>query len=197
MNVSSTPSVLSEVTAYVGNINRFSRSDWWRYLAWIGTIASLLLGTSFFVGWGHAHGVDWPGYVWFIPLGTAMFCAALAVDDIGHRTLYKRDLGKGEGYVHQMIVATAVPSVMALCLCYEHPETFRMPALALILLSFFYSAIDELLHWRRYLEKGLDRVEMWAHFVAIFGHVLMIGCWWQWYAAGYPGVAATLATLPF
>lgn len=197
MSAHASTSVLAEVSTYVGNISRFSGSDWRRYLAWIGTIASLLVGTTAFVTWGHAHGVDWPGYVWFIPLGTGMFCGALAVDDIGHRTLYKRDLVKGEAYIHQMIVATAVPSVMALCLCYEHPETFRMPALALILLSLFYSAMDELMHWRRYMEKGLDRVEMWAHFVAITGHVLMIACWWQWYDAGYPGVAETLATLPF
>lgn len=197
MNTATTLSVGGEIFSYVGNIRRFSSSDWRRYLAWIGTIASLLAGTTFFTVWGATHGVTFPGYVWFIPIGTALFCGALAVDDIGHRTLYKKDLGKGEGYVHQMIVATAVPSVMALCLCYEHPETFRMPALGLILLSFFYSAIDETMHWRRYLDQGIDRVEMWAHFVAIFGHVLMIGCWWQWYAAGYPGVAETLRTLPF
>lgn len=186
-----------EIKSYVGNIRRFTRSDWLRYAAWMSTVFSLLLGTSTFVLWGHANGVDWPGYVWLIPIGTAMFCSALALDDIGHRTLYKVSLSQGEGYVHQMIVGTAVPSVMALCLCYEHPETFRMPAIGLIFLSFFYSAIDEMLHWRRYLAQGIDRVEMWAHFVAIMGHVLMIGCWWQWYSAGYPGVAETLATLPF
>jgi hypothetical protein len=188
---------MRELRRYVANIRRFDRGDWRRYIAWIGTIASLLMGTSFFVGWGYFHGVDWPGYVWFIPLGTALFCGALAIDDIGHRTIYKSDLRKGEAYVHQMIVATAVPSVMALCLCYQHADTFKMAALGLILLSFFYSAIDEMLHWRRYLEKGIDRVEMWAHFVAIFGHVLMITSWWQWFDRGYQGVAATLATLPF
>ncbi len=192
-----TMSVSGEITTYVGNIRRFSASDWRRYLAWIGTIASLLFGTTFFTVWGATHGVVFPGYVWFIPIGTALFCGALAVDDIGHRTVYKKDLGKGEGYIHQMIVATAVPSVMALCLCYEHPETFKIPALGLIFLSFFYSAMDETMHWRRYFEKGVDRVEMWAHFVAIVGHVLMIGCWWQWYSAGYPGVAETVRTLPF
>lgn len=197
MSSAQVASVGFEVSSYVGNIRRFTASDWRRYLAWIGTIASLLVGTTFFVVWGAAHGVDWPGYVWFVPIGTFMFCGALAVDDIGHRTLYKQDLSKGEGYVHQMIVGTAVPSVMALCLCYQHPDTFKMPALGLLLLSFFYSALDETMHWRRYLDKGIDRVEMWAHFVAIFGHVLMIGCWWQWYQAGYPGVAETLKTLPF
>lgn len=197
MSVATQTAPWREVGVYIANIRRFSASDWRRYVAWIGTIASLLLGTAGFIGWGHTHGVEWPGYVWFIPIGTAMFCGALAVDDIGHRTLYKDHLLKGEAYVHQMIVATAVPSVMALCLCYEHPGTFRSPALALIFLSLFYSAIDELLHWRRYLSLGVDRVEMWAHFVAITGHVLMIGSWWQWYTAGYPGVASTLATLPF
>lgn len=126
-----------------------------------------------------------------------MFASALALDDIGHRTLYKESLSQGEGYIHQMIVGTAVPSVIALCLCYEHPETFRMPALGLIFLSFFYSMLDEFMHWRRYLDQGLDRVEMWAHFTAIMGHVLMIACWWQWYSAGYPGVAEAVATMPF
>jgi len=109
---------MQEVSTYVRNIRRFERGDWLRYLAWICTIFCLLAGTSAFVLFGHANGVDWPGYVWFVPIGTAMFCGALAVDDIGHRTLYKDDLRKGEGSIHQMIVATAVPSVMALCLCY-------------------------------------------------------------------------------
>lgn len=189
--------VTREIQAYVGNIRFFERGDWLRYAAWIGTIASLLFGTSFFVFFGAAHGVQWPGYVWLIPLGTGMFCSALAIDDIGHRTLYKEDLRRGEAYIHQMIVATAVPSVMALCLCYEHAETFRMPALGLIFLSFFYSALDEAMHWVRYMKKGIDRVEMWSHFVAIAGHVLMITSWWQWYSSGYPGVAETLSHLPF
>lgn len=187
----------SEFGSYVSNIARFTRGDWLGYAFWIGTIFSLLIGTSFFVLWGYFHGVDWPGYVWFVPLGVFMFASALSIDDIGHRTLYKTDLKKGEGYVHQMIIATAVPSVMALCLCYEHPDTFRMPALTLIALSFFYSAIDEAMHWHRYMTKYFDRIEMWSHFVAIMGHVLMISTWWQWYNAGYPGVAETLATLPW
>lgn len=191
------PEVFYEIRSYVGNIRQFSKEDWVRYLCWMATVYSLLIGTGFFVLWGAWHGVQWPGYVWFIPFGTLLFAGALSVDDIGHRTVYKADLMKGEAYIHQMIVATAVPSVMALCLCYQHPETFRMPALGLILLSFFYSMLDEAMHWIRYMSKGLDRVEMWSHFVAIVGHVLMIGCWWQWYSAGYPGVAETLQTLPF
>lgn len=187
----------TEVRTYVINIRNFEASDWLRYLCWIGTISSLFFGVTSFVLWGYANGVDWPGYVWFIPLGTGLFTAALSIDDIGHRTVYKKDLQKGEAYIHQMIVATAVPSVMALCLCYEHPDTFKMPALGLIFLSFFYSILDEAMHWVRYMKKGIDRVEMWAHFLAIMGHVLMIACWWQWYSEGYQGVAETLKTLPF
>ena len=189
--------VTHEIRVYVANIRSFKTRDWVHYLCWMGTIFSLLAGTSAFVLFGACRGVVWPGYVYFVPIGTLLLCAALAVDDIGHRTLYKDDLRAGEGHVHRMIVATAVPSVMALCLCYEHPTTFRMPALALIFLSFSYSALDEAMHWIRYRQRGLDVVEMWSHFIAIFGHVLMISCWWQWYDAGYPGVAETLKLLPF
>ncbi len=184
-----------EIASYIGNIRQFGRTDWLLYVLWIGSIFCLLAGTTAFVVFGHNQGVVWPGYVWFIPGGTALFCAALAVDDIGHRTLYKQQLAKGEGHVHKMIVATAIPSVMALCLCYEHPVTFRMPALVLIVLSLFYSVIDEGMHWARYMAQGLDRVEMWSHFLAITGHALMIACWWQWMSEGYPGVTATLAAL--
>lgn len=186
-----------EARAYVANIRRFEPIDWLKYLAWIGTLAGLFVGTTAFVVFGAVNGVDWPGYVYNIPIATGIFLAALSVDDIGHRTMYKSDLQKGEGYVHQMIIVTAVTSVMALCLCYENPETMRMPALALIFLSLFYSAIDEAMHWYRYMTKHLDRVEMWSHFFAIAGHVIMIASWWQWYDNGYPGVAEALKFLPF
>jgi len=189
-------SVIEEAKAYVGNIRDFRPEDWLRYSTWMATIASLFLGVSAFLLLGRVNGVEYPGYVWFIPGGTLLFVLALAFDDIGHRTLYKKDLKAGEGHVHQMIIVTAVTSVMALCLCYQHPTTFSIPALALIALSLFYSAVDEALHWHRYLSKGLDRIEMWSHFVAIVGHVLMITCWWHWYSEGYPGVAATLSFLP-
>jgi len=189
--------VMTEVADYVANIRRFESSDWTRYAMWIGTISSLFIGVTTFLTVGHVNGVEYPGYVWFIPLGAGMFTLALSIDDIGHRTMYKADLKKGEGHIHQMIVATAVPSVMALCLCYEHPETFKMPALGLIFLSFFYSILDEAMHWQRYMTKKFDRVEMWSHFVAILGHVIMIACWWQWYSAGYPGVEETVMHFPF
>ncbi len=190
-------SLVQEAKNYVLNIRSFEGEDWLRYATWMATIGSLFFGISSFLLLGLGHAVQYPGYVWFIPGGTFLFVVALAFDDIGHRTLYKLDLKAGEGHVHQMIIVTAVSSVMALCLCYEHAVTFSVPAMALIALSLFYSAIDEALHWHRYLSRGLDRIEMWSHFVAILGHVLMISCWWHWYKEGYPGVSETLKHLPF
>lgn len=190
-------SPFKEAKAYVSNIRNFGNEDWIRYGTYMALISSLLVGICAFLFVGVSKGVNFPGYVWFIPGGTALFVFSLAFDDIGHRTLYKEDLKAGEGHVHQMIIITAVTSVMALCLCYEHAETFSVPAIGLIALSFFYSAVDEALHWYRYLKNGLDRIEMWSHFTAIVGHVLMISCWWHWYAQGYPGVSETLSNLPF
>src|SRR5436189_3123543 len=97
-----------ETRSYLANIRNFEGDDWLRYGAWIGTISSLFFATTAFVLLGHFNGVQWPGYVWNIPIGTGLFVFALAVDDIGHRTLYKHDLKTGEGYVHQMIIVTAV-----------------------------------------------------------------------------------------
>ncbi|MBC7658717.1 MAG: hypothetical protein H7249_03330 [Chitinophagaceae bacterium] len=189
-------SILEEAKAYVRNISRFKNEDWVRYGAWMATITSLFIGISIFLAVGTLMKVHYPGYVWFIPGGTLLFVLALSFDDIGHRTLYKAELKAGEGHVHKMIIVTAVTSVMALCFCYEHGETFSTPAVALIALSFFYSMVDEALHWHRYLSRGLDRIEMWSHFFAILGHVLMISCWWHWYSQGYPGVVETLKAFP-
>ena len=187
--------VWQEISTYARNIKKFQKEDWIRYVFWIGSIFGLWCATTAITVFGKLTGTLWPAYVWWIPIGTALFCGALALDDIGHRTLYKRQLSTGEAYVHQMIAGTAVPSVVCLCLAFQHPEFFRTPALVLILLSFFYSAIDELMHWNRYMKEGLDRVEMWSHFVAITGHALMIGAWWRWLDEGYPGLAETLSRL--
>ncbi len=190
-------SLWQEAKAYVRNVRNFNLEDWMRYSSYMTMLFGLFVGVSAFLLTGHLNGVSYPGYVWFIPGGTGLFVVSLAFDEIGHRTLYKEALKSGEGYVHQMIIVTAVTSVMALCLCFQHPGTFTYPAMGLIALSLFYSAVDEALHWQRYLARGVDRVEMWSHFFAITGHVLMILCWWHWAQEGYPGVKETLAVLPF
>ena len=187
--------VFHEISSYASNIRKFKKDDWLRYALWIGSIFGLLCATTGVTVFGALTGTVWPAYVWWIPFGTFLFCGALALDDIGHRTLYKKQLARGERYVHQMIAGTAVPSVVFLCLSFQHPDIFKVPALVLILLSFFYSALDEAMHWVRYYQQGLDRVEMWSHFVAITGHALMIGAWWHWLDQGYPGLKETLARL--
>ncbi len=71
------------------------------------------------------------------PFGSGLFSLALAIDDIGHRTVYSAQLAKGEKYVHRMIVITAVGSVVCLCCGFGHPDIFRTPALALIFFIVF------------------------------------------------------------
>ena len=64
--------------------------------------------------------------------------------------------------------------------------------MVMIILSIFYSVVDEVLHWRRYLDGLSDRVEMWSHFFIFVGHMIMIFSWWQWFEDGYPGVKETV-----
>ncbi|MBQ46898.1 MAG: hypothetical protein CMP10_05340 [Zetaproteobacteria bacterium] len=191
-----TPTFPAEVIQYVSSIRSFELADWVPYTCWIGSLFFLLGGVTSLFTFGYINGVEWPPYLFWIPFGTGMFAISLAFDDIGHRTVYKEELALGEGYVHQMISATAVLSVICLCLCYDNGDAFGIPAGVLIVMSFFYSMVDEGFHWRRYRLDGIDRVEMWAHFFAILGHVLMIVTWWYWYSEGYPGVKETLQYIP-
>ena len=69
------------------------------------------------------------------------------------------------------------------------------PALVLTVLSFVYSLVDEVFHWRRYVGSQADPVEMWSHVAIFIGHGTMMLGWWMYFRAGYPGVAETLAAL--
>jgi hypothetical protein len=198
--VNAAPSVPStslarEVVAYASQVRSFGRQDWLVYAAWVGMMLGLLVSVAGFVLGGWRAGVRFPGYVWSIPIGTAIFVGAIAFDTIGHRTAYKEVLKEGEALVHQITIFAGVTSVLALCLAYDHREVMRFPALSLIALSIFYSVVDEALHWRRYLTSRSDRVEMWSHFFIFLGHTMMILSWWHWYDQGYPGVADTLVAL--
>lgn len=188
-------SFAADTVTYVSRIRLFSREDWLVYIAWIGLMSGLLFSTAGFVLFGHYNGVQWPGYVWNVPIGCFIFVGAIAFDTIGHRTAYKEVLKKGESLVHGITIAAGITSVVSLCLAYENPSFFRFPSLALIALSFLYSIVDEALHWHRYLTMNSDRVEMWSHFFILLGHTIMILSWWHWYDQGYPGVAETLAAL--
>ncbi|MGE4233497.1 MAG: hypothetical protein AB7F43_09230 [Bacteriovoracia bacterium] len=182
----------SDVLNYALQIRKFKKSDWIAYVLWVGLMSGLLAGILVFILTGHFQGVKYPDYVWSIPFGTFIFIVAIAFDTIGHRTTYKEYLKKAEALVHHITIFAGITSVLLLCAAYSHRELLRYPALSLVILSIFYSVIDEALHWHRYLIKQSDRVEMWSHFFIFLGHTIMMFSWWHWFEEGYPGVSETL-----
>ncbi|WPU65129.1 hypothetical protein [Peredibacter starrii] len=187
---------IKDATIYVSRVKMFDRSDWITYIAWVGLMSGLLFATLGFVLLGYTNGVTFPTYVWNVPLGTFIFVGAIAFDTIGHRTVYKEELQKGEALVHHITIFAGISSCLLLCLAYSFPDFFAIPSLVMIALSIFYSVVDEALHWRRYIQGHSDRVEMWSHFFIFVGHLLMILSWWKWFSDGYPGVKETLLFLP-
>ena len=190
------PNFLIETLIYVRRVREFDRTDWTVYIAWIGLMMGLLVSVSGFFLWGNAHGVTFPDYAWTIPIGTAIFVGAIAIDTIGHRTIYKEVIAKAEKLVHGITIFAGIASVLMLCLAYNHPGFWKYPSLVFIALSMIYSLIDEGMHWHRYFTANSDRVEMWSHFFILTGHATMVIAWYAWFLDGYPGVAQTLATLP-
>ncbi|PIU00740.1 MAG: hypothetical protein COT74_03495 [Bdellovibrionales bacterium CG10_big_fil_rev_8_21_14_0_10_45_34] len=188
-------SFLYDALVYVSRIKQFKPIDVAVYIVWVGLMYGLFAVVSAFLYVGYSNGVIYPDYVWNIPLGTFIFSTAIAIDTIGHRTIYKEVLKKGEALIHHITIASGITSVMALCLAYGHREFMMMPAAVLIFLSILYSVIDEAMHWHRYLTSNSDRVEMWSHFSILLGHLIMIGSWWIWFSEGYLGVSETLAVL--
>lgn len=180
---------------YAGRMGQFSAVDWKVYAAWIGMMLGLLGSETYFLLMGWRYGVAYPAYVWNIPLGTLTFIIAIGFDTIGHRTIYKEELAKGEALVHHITIAAGISSVVLLCLAYHNADFFRIPAYVLTGLTIMYSVIDEAMHWRRYLNQNSDRVEMWSHFFIFVGHVIMMLSWCYWFEMGYPGVAETLGHL--
>ncbi|MBX3158092.1 MAG: hypothetical protein KF773_19140 [Deltaproteobacteria bacterium] len=176
---------------YVGRIREFDRTDWLVYLGWVGMMLGLVVATGGLVVVGLARGVAWPAEAYFVPIGAAVFTLAIAVDTIGHRTIYKEALRGGEELVHHITIACGVASVVFLVLAYSHPAC-AIPAMVFTVLSFAYSFVDEAFHWRRYVRADADRVEMWSHVAIFVGHGTMMLAWWRCYQLGYPGVAEVL-----
>jgi hypothetical protein len=183
------------VRIYVGRIRLFTPIDWVVYLAWVGLMLGLVVTTGGFLVVGRGAGVDFPAPAYLVPIGALIFTAAIAVDTIGHRTVYKEYLRGGEALVHHIIMVAGAGSCVLLCAAYPQRSGFAIPALVLTVLSFVYSLVDEAMHWRRYLGQRSDVVEMWSHVFILIGHGTMMAGWWRWYAVGYPGVAPTLAAL--
>jgi hypothetical protein len=179
---------------YVGRIREFDRTDWLVYLGWVGMMLGLVGSTGGFLIAGHVHGVTFPAEAWWVPVGAAIFTIAIAIDTIGHRTIYKEVLRGGEQLVHHITIVCGVASCVLLVLAYSHPGA-AVPALVFTILSLVYSLIDEAFHWRRYVSSESDPVEMWSHVGIFVGHGTMMLGWWLFYRAGYPGVRETLAAL--
>ncbi len=186
-------SFLQDIAIYAGRVKLFSLTDWIVYVAWVGMMYGLFAAVTGFLMIGHQAGVQYPAYVWNIPIGIFIFSTAIAFDTIGHRTIYREYLLKMEALVHHMTIFAGITSVLILCLAYHAPVFFRIPAMVLIALSIFYSMVDEGMHWHRYMTEKSDRVEMWSHFFIFLGHLIMVVAWWQWFNEGYPGVDGTLA----
>jgi hypothetical protein len=184
----------SELAVYVGRIREFDRTDWLVYASWIGTMLGLVLSTGGFLVLGWSGGVRFPVEAWLVPAGAAIFSAAIAIDTIGHRTIYKEVLRGGEALVHQITIVCGVGSCVLLVLAYSS-RGYAVPAMVLTVLSFVYSLVDEAFHWRRYVSDQADRVEMWSHVFIFIGHGIMMLGWWLFYQLGYPGVTETLRLL--
>ena len=182
----------SELSTYVGRISEFQRRDWAVYLSWVGLMLGLVVATSLFLLSGQLRGVAYPGEAWLVPLGAGVFALSIAIDTIGHRTVYKAEIKQAEALVHGITIFCGIGSCLLLCAAYSHPQLFWIPALVLTVLSFVYSMVDEVFHWLRYTRQVSDRVEMWSHVGILTGHAVMMLGWWTWYFKGYSGVRETL-----
>ncbi len=183
----------AEVAIYVGRMREFRRVDWFVYVAWIGLMVGLCLATGGFLFVGAHYGVTFPTAAWLVPVGAVLFTVSIAIDTIGHRTIYKEAISGAEGLVHGITIACGIGSTVALCAAYNQGSGFWIPAMVLTVLSFIYSLVDEAFHWRRYVMANADRVEMWSHVGILVGHGIMMVAWWVWFFGGYLGVAATLS----
>jgi hypothetical protein len=184
----------NKLAVYVGRIRQFDRSDWLVYIGWVGMMLGLVASTGGFWLVGHLNDVPWPAEAVMVPIGAIVFTISIAIDTIGHRTIYKEVLKGGEQLVHHITIVCGVASCVLLVLAYDIPA-LAVPAMVFTVLSFVYSLVDEAFHWRRYVSDKADTVEMWSHVGIFIGHLTMMIAWWRCYQLGYPGVGETLAAI--
>lgn len=185
----------AEVRVYLGRMSQFTRVDWLVYVSWVGLMLGLVASTGGFLLLGHVHGVTFSAEAWLVPLGAALFTVSIAIDTVGHRTIYKQEISGAEGLVHGITIFCGITSCVLLTAAYHHPRGLWIPAMVLTALSVVYSLVDEAFHWRRYVRQHSDRVEMWSHVGILLGHSVMMLGWWCWFFQGYGGVAQTLTHL--
>jgi hypothetical protein len=184
----------NKLAVYIGRIREFDRTDWLVYIGWIGMMLGLVASTGGFWLVGYLNDAPWPAEAIMVPLGAIVFTISIAIDTIGHRTIYKEVLKGGEQLVHHITIVCGVASCILLVLAYDHPS-LAVPAMVFTVLSFVYSLVDEAFHWRRYVSDKADTVEMWSHVGIFIGHLTMMIAWWRCYQLGYPGVKETLAAI--
>ena len=185
----------SDLATYFGRFREFKREDWLVYVSWVGLMLGLTVSTGGFLTFGALRGVSFPAEAWLVPIGAATFAVAIAIDTIGHRTVYKEVLKGADGLVHHVTIVCGIGSCVLLCAAFRHRSEFWIPAMVLTVLSFIYSLVDEAFHWTRYAKRNSDRVEMWSHALILIGHGTMMVGWWRWFFLGYPGVEQTVALL--
>jgi uncharacterized membrane protein YidH (DUF202 family) len=186
---------MTALAIYVGRFRQFNRTDWLVYASWVGLMVGLAAVSFAFLRVGAGAGAVFPVEAYLVPLGAAIFSVAIAVDTIGHRTIYKEVLRGGEALVHHVTITTGIGACVLLVLAYPQRTGVAIGAAVLTGLSVLYSLIDEGMHWRRYLQRHSDVVEMWSHVFILIGHATMMAGWWRFYLLGYPGVAQTLRAL--
>jgi hypothetical protein len=173
----------------------FTPVDWAVYIIWVSVMGGLAVASCTFLAIGLRAGAVFPAEAYLLPVGAAIFTLAIAVDTIGHRTIYKEVLRGGEALVHHITITTGVGACLFLIAAYPQRTGLAVVAAVLTALSFLYSLVDEAMHWRRYTSGRSDVVEMWSHLFILIGHGTMMAGWWRWYLLGYPGVKTTLAAL--
>ena len=145
------------LAVYVGRMREFKRGDWVVYGAWVGMMLGLCAVTAGFVAVGHRAGAPLPPAAGLVPLGAAIFTLAIAVDTIGHRTIYKEALRGGEALVHHVIIGARDRQLRAaLRRVPRRVGATRFRPWSSRSLSFLYSLVDEVMHWRRYLNAQSD-----------------------------------------
>lgn len=190
----STAASSNPLVVYVGRMREFQRADWLVYLTWVGLMLGLVASTGGFLLAGSRAGVSFPTEAWLVPIGAGVFTVAIAIDTIGHRTIYKEVLRGGEQLVHHITIFCGIASCVLLVLAYGRSGVW-VPAMVFTVLSVVYSLIDEAFHWKRYTSSHADPVEMWSHVGIFIGHSTMMLGWWRFYQLGYPGVRETLAAI--
>src|SRR5690606_25910087 len=102
--VTSDPVQSNAFATYVGRIRELEPHDWWIYVGWVGLMLGLVLSTGGFLLVGANAGVTYPAEAWLVPIGALVFSLSIAIDTIGHRTVYREEIKEAESLVHGITI---------------------------------------------------------------------------------------------